>query len=319
MALYLLSPLIAELVSGATPWYSYIFFGWVLCLMYGGGAMLIRETTLRWGKGWPTILALGVAYAIAEEGIAVRTFFDPASASKGLGDYGWAGGLNWVWATEMALYHAIISIAIPIFLVTLAYPARRNEPWVSARWLKKAAIGYVAVIVVFLVGYKAPVQGGYILASMAVIAALVWLARRLPATIQIAPGLGSAPTPRRVALVCFGAATGVFILSFTRGLGLSPSDAILAMMALAAVPGWWLMRSSARPGWTDRHRYAIAAGVLFTLTVLSPIMELIGQHGQIVVGIAFAWLLRRTWRRLRAREVVAETAAETASFEPAAA
>ena len=319
MALYLLSPLIAEMCSGATPWYSYIFFGWMLCLMYGGGAILIRETTLRWGKGWPTILALGVAYAIAEEGIAVRTFFDPAGAAKGLGPYGWLGGVNWVWVTEMALYHAIISIAIPIFLVMLAYPARRNEPWVSARWLKKATIGYVGVIAFWLVFYKLPVQGIYIIACLAAIAALVRLARRLPASIQIAPGSGAAPTPRRVVLACFGAAAGVFVLSFTRGLGLSPLDGVLGMIALAAVPGWWLMRSSARPGWTDRHRYAVAAGVLFSLVALSPIMELVGQHGQVVVGIVFAWLMRRTWRRLRARETVAETAPVSLEGSPEAA
>ena len=144
MALYILSPVVAELCSGATPWFVYPIWGWVLMLMYGGGAILIREYTLRWGKGWPTIFTLGVAYGIAEEGIAVRTFFDrSAPVMQPLGDYGWAGGTNWVWDVHLSLYHAIISIAIPIFLVMLAYPARRNEPWVSSRWLKKAAVGYV--------------------------------------------------------------------------------------------------------------------------------------------------------------------------------
>jgi hypothetical protein len=85
---------------------------------------------------------------------------------------------------------------------------------------------------------------------------------------------------------------------------LLPLDTVAVMLAIAGVTGWWFLRSSARPGWTDRHRYAAAAGIVFFLPVVSPLMELIGQRGQIVVGIVFAWLLRRTWRRLRAAEAV---------------
>jgi hypothetical protein len=47
MALYLLSPVVAELCSGATRALKYISIGSMLCLMYGGGAILIREFTLR--------------------------------------------------------------------------------------------------------------------------------------------------------------------------------------------------------------------------------------------------------------------------------
>jgi hypothetical protein len=309
MALYLLSPVVAELCSGATPWYSYIFFGWMLCLMYGGGAILIREMTLRWGKDWPTILALGVAYAIAEEGIAVRTFFDrTAPVVKPLGDYGWFAGTNWVWDVHLSLYHAIVSIAVPIFLVMLAYPGRRNEPWVSDRWLKKAAVGYVGVIVFWLVVYKTPVDGGYIIASLAAIVGLIWLARRLPASIKLPAiiqrwsGSGPAPTPRRVAIVAFTACFGVFWMDWGRGLGLPAGGAVAAMLAISAVTGWWFVRGSRRPGWTDRQRYAIAAGIFFFLPVISPIMEMSGEHGQLIVGIVTGWLLVRTWRRLRARE-----------------
>lgn len=335
MALYLLSPVVAELCSGATPWYSYIFFGPMLCLMYGGGAILIREMTLRWGKGWPTILALGVAYAIAEEGIAVRTFFDrTAPVVKPLGDYGWFGGTNWVWDVHLSLYHAIISIAVPIFLVMLAYPARRNQPWIGDRWLKKAAVGYVGVIVFWLVVYKTPVDGGYILAGLAVIAALIWLARRLPASIELpawpdrSPGSGRAPTPKRVAIVAFAATFGIFAMDWGRGLGLPAVGAIAIMLASSAVAGWWFVRGSRRPGWTDRQRYAIAAGIFFFLPLISPIIELSGEHGQIIVGIVTGWLLVRTWRRLRAREAEelevrategrAATSSEDRAAQPAA-
>jgi hypothetical protein len=311
MALYLLSPVVAELCSGSTPAFNYIFFGWMLSLMYGGGAILIREVAVRWGKGWPTILALGVAYAIAEEGIAVRTFFDrTAPVLQPLGDYGWAGGVNWVWAVHLSIYHAVISIAIPIFLVWLAYPSRRSEPWVSDRWLRRAAAGFVAVEVFWLVVYRRPVEGIYIVGSLAAIAAIVALARLLPAAAGMPALPGSAPSARRVVIVAFAAVVGVFLMDWGRGLGLPPAGAVAAMLAISGAAGWWFLRGSRRQGWTDRQRYAVAAGIFFFLPATSPLMELSGIRGQLVVGIVTGWLIVRQWRRLRAREAVAQAGAD---------
>jgi hypothetical protein len=322
MALYLVSPIVAELCLGSTPIIQYIFFGWMLCLMYGGGAILIREAAIRWGKGWPTILTLGVAYAIAEEGVAVRTFFDPtAQALKGLVGYGWLGGANWVWITHLSLYHAIVSIAIPIFLVTLAYPERRTESWVSDRWLKKAAAGYVGVILFWLVVYQRPVSGVLIIGSFAAIAALILIARRLPATFRLparldrTPGVGAAPTPKRVAIVAFTATCAIFIIVWGRGFGAAPIVAIAELLAVTAVTGWWFVRGSRRPGWTDRQRYAVAAGIFFFLPALSPVIELSGGRFQFIVGIVTGWLIVRQWRRLRAR--ADQTAAPAIGDRPA--
>jgi hypothetical protein len=317
MVLFLLAPAVAELCSGATPLIPYLFFGWMLCLLYGCGAILIREYTLRWGKGWPTVFALGLAYGIAEEGIAVRTFFDPtAPALKDLTTYGWALGTNWVWDVHLSLYHAIISIAIPIYLVSLIYPERRAEPWVSSRWLNRCAAGYVGFHVAWLVLYQRPVDGIYILASLAVIAAIVWLARRLPATLGVAPGSGPVPTPRRVAIAGFLATVGVFVMAWGKGLGMPPAGAILAMLLIFGVTARWLAMSSKRPGWTERHSYAVAAGILFFLPAISWLIELAAFRFQIVVGLVTGYLLVRTWRRLRAAEAgqpVPGRATETAA------
>ena len=315
MALYLLAPIVAELCLGSTPLVAYILTGWIQTLMYGGGAILIREAAIRWGKGWPTILTLGVAYAISEEGIAVRTFFDPTvKALQGLVGYGWLGGANWVWITELSLYHAIVSISIPIFLVTLAYPQRRTESWVSDRWLKKAAAGYVGVILFWLAFYQRPVSGLLIVASLAAIGVLALIARRLPAAFELPEWLGGtravgmAPSPRRVVIVAFAATCSTFAIVWGRGFGAAPAVAIAEIIVITAVTGRWLVRSSKRPGWTDRQRYAIAAGIFFFLPVLSPIIELTGSRFQLGVGIVTAWLIVRQWRRIRAREVAAAAA-----------
>jgi hypothetical protein len=303
MAVYVLSPVIAELVLGSSPPLNFLVFSWTLCLLYGGGVILIREVTLRWAKGWPTILALGVAYAIAEEGIAVRTFFDPTSpALSGLVNYGWAGGTNWVWAVNLSIYHSVVSIALPIMLVTMAFPARAAEPWVSARWLRRSTIGFVGIIAFWLVAFQRPVAGGLIVASLVAIALIVPLARVLPRSLPLSPGSGPVPTPRRVALVTIATSVGVFIPVWFHGLGFPPIVAIAEILAVLAAGGGWIVRAMRRPGWGDRHRFAIATGIIVCMFPLSPLVELGGGHGQIIVMLVTAWLLRRTWVRLRERE-----------------
>jgi hypothetical protein len=196
----------------------------------------------------------------------------------------------------------------------LAYPARRNEPWVSSRWLGTAAIGYIGIHVVWLLVYQRPVAGVYIVASLAAIAELILLASPLPATVAQTGRLGRytgierAPTPKRVAIVAFSATSAVFSMDWGRGLGLPAVGAVAVMVIVSAAAAWWFLLGSQRPGWTDRQRYAIAAGIFF-LPAVSPFIELSGARGQIVVGIITGWLQVRQWRRIRACEWPAQEAA----------
>jgi hypothetical protein len=134
---------------------------------------------------------------------------------------------------------------------------------------------------------------------------LVWVARRLPASIELPAGSGPAPSPRRVAIVAFAATFLVFWMDWGRGLGLPAVGAVAVMLIVAALTGWWLVRGSRRPGWGDRQSYAVAAGIFFFLPAVSPFMELAGVRGQLIVGIVTGYLLVRTWRRLRARVAAA--------------
>src|SRR6059036_2548944 len=113
-----------------------IFLIW----LYGAGVLVMRETAVRWKTGWPSILVLGAAYGIIEEGLAVKSFFDPGWMD--LGTLGWYGrwlDVNWVWAVWLTIYHAVVSIAIPIFLVEWLWPRTRGLPLTSPR-------GYIASI-----------------------------------------------------------------------------------------------------------------------------------------------------------------------------
>jgi hypothetical protein len=128
IVLFLLAPVCGELLSSSAPpleFFNPLTFA-TLCLLYGGGAVLVRELAFRWRKGWVSILILGAAYGVIEEGLMVKSFFDPNWMDIGiLGSYGRWLGVNWVWTVELTIYHAVISIGIPILITTLLFPERK--------------------------------------------------------------------------------------------------------------------------------------------------------------------------------------------------
>src|SRR5947209_5114867 len=142
LALILLSPVIAEMLSGSTPpleWLNPVAAP-LLIWLDGAGVLVMRATAVRWKTGWPSILLLGAAYGIIEEGLAVKSFFDPGWMD--LGTLGWYGrwfDVNWIWAVWLTIYHAVVSIAIPIFLVEWIWPRTQGQPLTSRR-------GYIAAI-----------------------------------------------------------------------------------------------------------------------------------------------------------------------------
>lgn len=316
MALYLLSPVIAELMLGSSPPLQFLLLSWTNIPMYGGGAILIRELALRWRKGWPTIIVLGVAYAVAEEGIIVRTFFNlDAAPLAGLKGYGWALGANWVWITSMALYHSLVSIALPIMLVTMAYPERAREPWVSPRWLRRAVAAFLAIVAIWLPLVPAPVDGRLIIASIVAIELIAVIAYLLPAEIRL-PGMGpasavqrAAPGPRRIVVTVAVSVVAIFFVAISK-LG-PPIVPIAGQLAIAGALLWWLGRASAAPGWTDRQRFAVAVGVFVCMWLYSPFVELSGGFGQLAVSGVGIWVCWRIWGALRDDEA-AEGEAEAA-------
>ena len=305
-ALYVVSPVVAELVLGSSPPLTFLFFGWIDLLMYGGGAVIIRELVRRWCKGWPSILALGVAYGIAEEGLAIRSFFNPGwGGLEYLGSYGWVGGTNWFWATEMAVYHSVVSITLPILLVSLAYRTRRDQPWIPGGSLRRVGLGFLASIFICWVILPYPVGTGPILGCLAAMAICFLVARRLPARVAWPSHLGAAtaglaPTPSTVFRVCLAVTILSFVLVFACGFGMPfvPAAALLVAIVLGTMG--WLLRASAGVGWSDRHRFAVPAGVIAFFVGFSPLVELGGGHGQIVVGLVTGVVLRRVWRSLAA-------------------
>lgn len=135
LLLMIMTPGIPEYLTGSSPVTLLILdlpsflLGLVMNLgLYSTGALLIREFMVKFGKGWASVLALGGAYGIMEEGVSVHTFFQASGSPVGiLSVYGRYAGVNWVWALGLTVFHAVFSILLPILLLSVAYPSRSRE------------------------------------------------------------------------------------------------------------------------------------------------------------------------------------------------
>ncbi|MEM2876340.1 MAG: hypothetical protein QXL67_05265 [Candidatus Bathyarchaeia archaeon] len=132
--LLFLAPLIGSLLSASSPPLEFFnppnFF--FLSVLYGGGAIIARELRRRWNKGIVSLLFLGAAYGVLEEGLIVGSFFNPGlTEATQFSLYGRWMEINWVWTEMLIIYHSIYSITIPVLLVELAYPKKKFEKWFS--------------------------------------------------------------------------------------------------------------------------------------------------------------------------------------------
>jgi hypothetical protein len=313
LVLFCLAPMTAELLTGSAPPSEFFnpFSLLVLTALYGSGAILVRELVLRWQKGWPSILVLGAAYGIVEEGLMVKSFFDPHWVDLGtLGVYGRWAGVNWVWSLGLTLFHAVWSICLPILLVTLMFPRRAAEPWVGRRLFRFFG-GLMVVDVVFgffaLTPYRPPALP-YLLAVLAVIGLCV-VARRLPVAFKAArraePGSDRPRSLRYFAAGLVGAIAFFALLWGIPNTGVSPAMNLALLLLLTGGVVVGLRGGGAPSRWQARRQLALAGGALSFFIVLAPLQQLdparaVETRGMALVGLAMAlflvWLAGRTRR-----------------------
>ncbi len=317
LVLFFLSPAVGELLSGSAPPAEFFnpFTLLLLGVLYGGGAILVRELRVRWNKGWPTVLALGAAYGIVEEGLMVKSFFDPHWMDLGLlGSYGRWAGVNWVWSLELTLYHAVFSIAIPILLAEMLFPYLRDQSWVGRRGRRALALFLLGDVLLgfFLLTPYRPPWLPYLLAAAAVVL-LYRLARQLPARWSV-PTANSVPRPRRFALVGF-LATVAFFATFwvLPELGLPVPITLAAGLLLPVLVARAVRRLTRGGMWAAEHQLALAAGALGFFVLLAPLMEMDGTRpdnpaGMTVVGLGALLFLIWLWRRMRRHALTGQPA-----------
>ncbi len=277
LALFLIAPIFGELFSGSTPLNEYLnpFSLIVLSLLYGCGAILVRELVLRWKKGWASLLLLGFAYGVYEEGLVVRSFFDPNWIDLGsLAIYGRVAGVNWVWSQHLTVYHALISIAASITFVEMLYASLRAEPWIKSRkgWIANWA-GFSSVLFIgrVLTPYDAP--DGWVLLAWLAIFFFAGLARLIPAQI-LPPRQRQAPSPWRFFFIgIVGMFLQFFLISIGADNGAYPFPVAMLILTVFDLGVLFLVLRWNGNGaaWDDRHRMALIAGGLSFFLIFVPL------------------------------------------------
>jgi hypothetical protein len=311
LLLFVLAPFTGELLEGST----HLSMGPALVvemLMYGGGAVLIREVTRRLRRGWPTIVLLAGAYGVLEEGLWDKTLFNRDWAHLHLLDYGYQHwlGTSPVWGIFVLTLHFVWSISVPIALVEALVPARARTPWLGK-------VGLPVVAVLYLLGSLAVWAGtnsvypytdtpAQLIFTLVVAAALV-VVGLLVGRPNTAGKTGRAPNAWLVGLVSF-LASAIFMAE--RKIFPSPVHApwavpVLIYLALIALMIVLVTVWSRRAGWSLTHVYALAAGAFVTYTIagLDDLNHLsaLDLTGQIVVALLAIAFLVVVGLRLRSR------------------
>lgn len=238
MVLAVLVPVIAELAFGSTPPHlAYLVILWTP--VYGAGVLLIREAVRRVGGGWPSLLLLGVAYELAEDGLGLQALTSPHLYATG--HWGRIAGLNLAYWEANVAYHVVFTVLIPIALTEMLFPAHGRRPYLRRGGL--VGTGICAVLGVALLrvavppsqdpGYLVPLP--WLLGFLAAIVALAVLALRVLPRRGITGTVAATRPPRPVLLGLFGLATTLAFALPMFGLSSSP----ITHGALAVLPMTW--------------------------------------------------------------------------------
>lgn len=314
-ALLLLAPVVAELLYGAIR-VSTIFILIPEIMTWGCSALLIRESVRRWGKGWKSMLVLGLALAVAEEWVMQQTSISPL-VGQGDHGYGRVWGVNSVYFLWALGYESVWVVVVPVQLTELLFPQRRIECWLRAR-------GFVTASGVFLLGaclawygwtqrarvklfhiapYSPPLA--YLMIGLATILGLILTAHLLPSTTErgnsVPPRLAPSPPVVGAVICAMGTPWAAFVL-LGWGVGAFPSlpfPPVLAFgLAWAGLTLFLVQRWSSSVDWRDTHRFALVfSGVLacmlggFVVFAVGGALRIDWMGKPVLDSIAVAWLI----------------------------
>lgn len=290
--LAILSPVIAELCSGSSPPLEFFIptsFALLLGL-YGAGVLVVRELAVKWNLGWVGIVVLGIAYGILEEGVAIKSFFDPEWMDLGgLGVYGRYLETNWVWAVWLTIYHATVSITIPITLAWFVYPGLRRERFLTDKQFKVVmAILMLDVFICLALLNPYPAYLPMYLLSIAAVFFFVWYAKQISRGFVAPKGLLPTWSPLRFAVLGFMLLFVNFLLSgFFVDTGV---PAIVPIILMIAFSGFVALEIRDHLGRTNNlpQTAHFVCGVLSFLVLFGFLTELGGMLGMSVVAFVLA-------------------------------
>ncbi|WP_456823957.1 hypothetical protein [Cellulomonas sp. P5_E12] len=303
VGLFFLAPLVGEYLLGSLAVTELLGLMSVAPL-YGGGAILIRETARRLRLGWPGIVLLALCYAIVEEGLILHTLFNPDALGLGLLEYGHIGALGtsaW-WTTYVLTIHTVWSIAVPIALMEALTTRNRLGPWLSRRWTAVVTLlflsGCALTFAYFQEEYpyrlSPPQWAGSLCAIAALVAVAFWLRHRprrtpVPRTppSQMAVGttffaLGSTFMLLLLAAVALGGAIPGLELSGRISDEVPAWVIVVGQLTVIVVGAVALVRWSRRSRWGDTHLTAVAAGLLLAYAWYGVVQQMLADDARAV-------------------------------------
>lgn len=305
IGVFLLAPLFGEYLLGNLKFSELALLPFIAPL-YGAGALLIRETTRRFGRGSAAMLTLGAGYALFEEGLVDQMLFNHSyfAGQAGASDtVVTALGLD-AWLTIIVVaMHAVWSTFIPITIVEALVPHRRTTPWLGITGTAVTAVVFVAgsawlchtVYTETKFFASAPQLIGTATAIVGLIIAAFLVRGPVAAT-----GRGPAPA-RWLAGVTSLVASSLFMLTESLPGWAEVAGCLLLLAAFSLL----VLRWSRHSGWGPAHRLALVGGGVGTYAWLGLVMEpesgprtVLDQVGAGVIAVASIGLLVMAGRRL---------------------
>jgi len=317
--LLLLAPLIAEVLFGATR-ISVIFVLIPEIMVWGCGALLVREAVARWRAGRASMILLGLALAMAEECVIQQTSLAPLVGAQHV--YGRYFGVNWVYLLALLIYECVWVVLVPVEITELIYDRVRGQPWLKVPGLVISGAVFVVgsfiawflwtqrarPMVFHVPKYNPPARA--IAIALACIMLLVFLAYRLrgfrlarplatryalhPSLLGVAGCLLSIPC-FMLTVVAYGGSPNLPPWILLAG------GIVYALISLLLVRRW---ASSA--DFSELHRFALAFGALIAnmsagFMVLAAGALMIDWIGKSLLNVIAVVLMVMLGRRIRRR------------------
>jgi hypothetical protein len=260
---------------------------------YGLGAVLIRETAAHKKLGYASVLLLGAAFGVLEEGILLKSWFDPAwmgaqITSKALRVYGISG----LQPFANVVYHAVVSIAAPVVLIE---SVTSREPWLTRNEMIVGAVVFGGASVVLSTFNDYEPAGWHYLLGIGLFGLFSILGLR---GVKVPAGTGDY-SPGRLWVLSAAFVVLLFIIFYTLSTAGVPWVIILGGALLL----YYLYgRTYSRLVWSKNHYFAAASGVI---TGLLPVVAIMARTdpaktGNVVVAVGFAIVLLVVYKRIAA-------------------
>jgi len=299
LTLIVLSPAFAELLTtSTTPWDFFNPINFLILIgLYGSGAVLVREFRIRYNLGYGSLILLGMAYGILEEGLAVESFFNPEWKDLGIfGSFGRWLGVNWVWAAYLTLFHSVWSITVPIVITEALFRNHSKEPWIERRSLLLFLSSIVFITLLFniiVIPYNAGAYA-YMLCLLVIIILIEF-------SKLFKPSQSASIMRLRKYFALWFLWAWCFLIAFYVTPLIVPSPLLSIflsiILAIAALKLTLVLDSDES---TNLHAWAFAAGPILVLSIIDILASLQpGSEYKLFVGALFITIILIIYRQLK--------------------